>query len=152
MNEITKAWSNHWKHITDLKSIYRLYGVKNVVWCFNKLLKNEKIDSVLDVGCGAGFYYKYFSNKGSKELHGLDYDKKNVEKARFLNRHLIVKIIQGDINEISKYYEKNYFDVVFSLGLIEHFEYPINQIKNLLKLVKLNGILLLEMPNFNNHF
>lgn len=152
MNDIKKAWSNSWKHITSIDSISRLYGVKNVIWCFNKLIKNEKIVKILDVGCGAGFYFNFFSKKGAKELHGLEYETMNVEKARSLNKHINVKIIQGDIKKILSYYQENYFDLIISLGLIEHFKYPINKIKDLIKLIKLNGILILEMPNFNNYF
>jgi len=151
MLKVKNAWNNHWKNISSIEPLYKNYGVKNILWCFDKLLKNEKFNKILDVGCGAGFYFKYFSEKGAKELHGLEFNIKNVEKAKFLNRNFNVKIIQGDVKEITKYYRKNYFKLVFSLGLIEHFKYPVKIINKLLNLVSSRGILILEMPNFNNY-
>jgi len=151
MIEVKKAWDNHWKNVLSIEPLYKNYGVKNVLWCFDKLLKNKKLNRVLDVGCGPGFYFKYFSEKGAKELHGLEVNIKNVEKAKFLNRNFNIKIIQGDVREINQYYEKSYFDLVFSLGLIEHFKYPVKIIQNLLNLVNIHGLLVLEMPNFNNY-
>ena len=39
-------------------------------------------DSVLDVGCGAGFYAIYFAKQGVQKVTGLDIDKQSIERAK----------------------------------------------------------------------
>ena len=153
MKKIEDTWKNAWDNITSIDEVYKSYGVKSVVWCFRHLLLNERKSSILDVGCGAGFYFKFFKSLGFKVIYGLEYDKGNIKKAQNLNKEIReFKIIQGDIKNLPSPFEENYFDVVVSLGLVEHFVYPIGIIIQLLKTVKIGGMLVLEMPNFRNWF
>lgn len=152
MKKREQAWKNTWNHIESIEEIYRNYGIKSVIDCFKHLLSNEKRGSILDVGCGAGFYFNFFKSLGFREVMGLEYDEGNIKKAKELNRNLQVKILQGDIRDLPSPLEKNYFDVVLSLGLIEHFVYPIDIIRKLLEIIKKDGTVILEMPNFRNWF
>ena len=152
MKEVKESWQNAWDSIGSIDQVYRSYGVRSVMKCFHSLLLDEEKTSLLDVGCGAGFYFKFFNDMGFKELWGLEYDEGNIKKANELNKNIGVKILQGDIKNLPHPFEENYFDVIVSLGLIEHFVYPVDIIRKLLRTVKKNGTLILEMPNFRNWF
>lgn len=152
MKEVGKAWKNKWGGVVSIEEVCKNYGAKNVIWCFKHFLYREKIGKIIDIGCGAGFYFNFFKNLGFKELHGLEYDKENIEKAKELNKGVEVKLIKSDVRNLSNLYEKNYFDVAVSLGLIEHFKYPVDIIRRILTVVKKDGVIILEMPNFRNCF
>lgn len=145
-----EAFTGMWDGLESLDKIYRAYGPKNYLWTLRKLLEGEKIDRVLDLGCGVGFYFKFFRDFGSKQLCGLEYDEMNVSKAISLNENLDAEIIQGDILNLSDYYAEKSFDVVICLSLVEHFRNPRLVIRNALSLVKKGGVLILEMPNCRN--
>lgn len=152
MKKVKESWRNAWDNIVSIDQVYRSYGVRSVMKCFHSLLLDEEKTSILDVGCGAGFYFKFFKNLGFKELWGLEYDEENVKKAKELNKSLGVKLLQGDIKNLPHPFAEDYFDVIVSLGLIEHFVYPVDIIRKLLRTVKKDGLLILEMPNFRNYF
>jgi len=152
MKEVKESWRNAWDNIVSIDQVYRSYGVRSVMKCFHSLLLDEEKTSLLDVGCGAGFYFKFFNDMGFKELWGLEYDEGNVKKAKELNKSLGVKLLQGDIKKLPYPFEENYFGIIVSLGLIEHFVYPVDIIRKLLRILKKNGTLILEMPNFRNWF
>lgn len=152
MKKFKDAWKNAWDNIGSIDEVYRSYGARSIMRCFYHLLLGERKVSILDVGCGAGFYFKFFRNLGFEELRGLEYDEGNVKKAKELNRNLGVKILQGDIKKLPHPFEESYFDVIVCLGLIEHFVYPVGIVRKLLKTVKKGGMLILEMPNFRNWF
>ena len=152
-DEIKNYWTNAWDHIQSVDQVYMGYGFKSVLWVFNNLLKNEKRESILDVGCGCGLYFQHFKRLGFNDMWGLEYDKNNIEKAYFLNQHIpSLNLKQGDIKRLPEPFREEQFDVVVCLGLVEHFTYPIENIKNLLKITRKNGVLLIEMPNFRNVF
>jgi len=152
MKKVKDAWKNAWDNIGSLDEMYRSYGVRSIMRCFDHVLLGERKVRILDVGCGAGFYFKFFRTLGFKELWGLEYDEGNVKKAKELNKNLGVKILQGDIKNLPRPFEESYFDVIVCLGLIEHFVYPVDIVRKLLKTVKKGGMLILEMPNFRNWF
>lgn len=153
MKKVEDYWKDAWDNVSTIEEVYKSYGIRNVMQCFHFLLLYENKDSILDVGCGAGFYFKFFKSLGFKKLYGFEYDKGNIKKAEEINKGIMgLEIIQGDIRNLPNPFEENYFDVVISLGLVEHFVYPIDIIRKLLKTVKNGGALVLEMPNFRNWF
>ncbi len=153
MKKVEDTWKNAWDSVLNVEEIYRGYGGKNVLWCFKHLLSCEKKYNILDIVCGACFYFKFFKKLGFRELCGLEYNEGNIHKSKDLNKDITsLKVIQGDIRDLPNPFEENYFDVVVSLGLVEHFVYPVDIIRKLLKTVKKNGVLILEMPNFRNCF
>ena len=151
--KVTDAWSNAWAQAQSLDVVNRGYGAKNVMWVFRRLLRGERNNSILDVGCGTGRYFRFFRGLGFRELFGLEYDDANVQKARELNQEVPdVEIVRGDIRDLPSPYGNERFDAIVSLGLVEHFSYPIDNIRKMLQTLRRGGALVLEMPNFRNWF
>lgn len=76
---------------------------------------------VLDVGCGAGIFASLLAHHGFKVV-GIDEDADIVSYARETAIYLRspVSIEQGNAFDLSRYYGQ--FDLVYSLGVVEHFE------------------------------
>lgn len=151
--QIENAWKAGWSDVHSIEQPCDSYGKQGVMYTLGRLLEGEGRESVLDVGCGVGFYFKFLRGLGFKRLCGIEYDIQNVEHGRMLNAGLPgLQILPGDIRQLPGPLGEEQFDVVISLGLVEHFHYPVPNIRRLLSLVRPGGLLVLEMPNFRNCF
>ncbi len=112
---------------------------------FNILLaqiRNLKIQSVLDVGCGEGFTLnKLKENKIGKIYEGIDYSKEAIDlgKKAYPDLH----ISQGNIYNLK--YKDNSFDLVICSEVLEHLEDPQKALKELSRVSK--KYILLSVPN-----
>ena len=104
--------------------------------------------TVLEVGCGDSPWLPYLAKWRQVSVAGLDYSEQGCELAR--NRLQIENIrgsvycadlFSADPGEIGQY------DLVYSLGVVEHFTDLGNVIGHLLKFVNPGGVLLTEIPN-----
>jgi SAM-dependent methyltransferase len=84
-----------------------------------KIFPNIKNKKVLLVGC-AKYTYFYPDRLKDNELWSIDFDK---EVAQYgAKRHII-----GDVSQVDKYYEKDFFDVILFFGI---FGFGLNDAKN----------------------
>ena len=121
-------------------------------------LSNRKI---LDLGCGDGNFLKRFVTLESpKELHGYDFSEVGIGKCKIIDETTpdIVKNIYRNIsfedlkfeivNDVCE--ELNYFDIITSIGVIEHLDNPEILFYLADKLLTKDGMFVLEHPNFLN--
>lgn len=85
-----------------------------------KCLKSSKNISILDIGCGRCEYWiEFLKNNPHVIFHGIDINKKSIEKAR-LNlpqfSHQIFELNCRDLNKLNG----KYFDVIISKSALEH--------------------------------
>lgn len=81
----------------------------------------EGCEKILEVGCGRGSISSYFADQGY-QCHLLDYSPEIFDIARDIfekNRHW-GRYVQGDARSLP--YVDDTFDIVVSIGLLEHFE------------------------------
>ncbi|MDC0851292.1 class I SAM-dependent methyltransferase [Candidatus Pelagibacter sp.] len=97
-----------------------------------KFLKNK---SVLDFGCGIGTFIKLAKNI-TKKCHGFEINKKLIFK---LKKEIKIFSKMNQINE--KY------DFITMFHVLEHIPNSIEILKNLKKLLKSNGKLIIEIPH-----
>jgi SAM-dependent methyltransferase len=122
----TALWE---KEISDhFKIITRLYA---------------KLD-VLEIGCSNGRWLRYFRDISEIpiRLYGIDNN-----PVGFIKRD--IEFIVGDALDLP--YNDNRFDIVFTLGLIEHFPRGLRQriIDEEIRVVKKGGIIFNHIPNTN---
>ena len=105
-------------------------------------IKELKIESVLDVGCGEGFTLnKLLENKIGKRLEGVDFQKTAVEIGTKVHPYLTLK--QGNIYKLE--YKNSSFDLVMATEILEHLEDPRKGLKELIRVSR--KYLLLSVPN-----
>jgi 2-polyprenyl-3-methyl-5-hydroxy-6-metoxy-1,4-benzoquinol methylase len=99
---------------------------------------------LLDVGCSNGAYLAAMREKGW-DVEGVEFDRDAVEHARN-SRHL--KVTQGDVEEALSSLPENRFDVVTMWHVLEHTFDPAAALKQIHRVLKPGGSLLLEVPNY----
>lgn len=104
---------------------------------FKKYLKGE----ILEVGCGIGNFTKSLREYGS--LYAIDIDKNYINEVK---KQANVKAGFGNI-EIGRYFfGGRKFDVVVCINVLEHIKRDDQALKNLYKLLKNEGFLILLVP------
>lgn len=120
--------------------------VNQIVELYQGKLVGKKI---LEVGSGSGSDSIYLAKKKAN-VTLLDFSKNAIRVAQEIaKRHCVkIKTIKTDCKKIP--IKDNYFDLVFSVGLIEHFKQPLPIIKEQLRVLKPNGYLVIDVPQKYN--
>ena len=114
-----------------------------------ELLDVENDNRILNIGCKSGWLEKEVSNK-CKEIIGIDIDseiisknKKEIKSAKFFIADITKRLSFGS----------GFFDKICFLEVIEHLPKDMENmaLKEINRLLKINGILILSTPN-NNFF
>ena len=132
-------------------------------WCSEKIINNYLCENrinffheifitckkylrgrIIDVGCGSGDFLKIINeNNIDCEIHGFDFSssalqrcKKNIPKGHFVN---------GNIYEVA--YLDKMFNVIFCIEVLEHLEKPAEVLKEILRICKRDGIIIIAIPN-----
>src|SRR4030042_4212652 len=101
-----------------------------------------KTGKVLDIGCSLGYFLKVAQQEGW-EIHGLDLSREAVIEAR---KRLGVKTIEYGLLEKKKY-QPAFFDLITVFQTLEHLRDPEAFLKEVYRLLKPGGLLLVSTPN-----
>jgi len=120
-----------------------------VEFLLEKISKNEKKDSILDIGCGDGRLTRelYLKFKNSK-VEGVDYSEKPIQLATALNSDLNIKFHAKNIIE-DRFTQT--FDIATLMEVYEHIE-PKNAklfLKGVYETLNNDGVLHLTVPHKN---
>ena len=100
-----------------------------------------KKSRVLEIGSGHGFFLEIMKTNGF-DIIGYDISK---EKRKYSKKITDVPVYDININE--KIPADNKFDIVVLFHTLEHITEPITLLKNIKKLLKPKGKILIEVPN-----
>lgn len=137
------TWDYQWKKY-NLKPYFKpnlkLIGI--ILKIFNKDLKNKKI---LELGAGSGSDITLLTQLGA-DGYGSDFSSKSIDSIKYWSKQKRVRVhaVQADIYNLP--FKKNYFDLVYSVGLMEHFQEALPLIKKQLDIVKPGGYLIIDVP------
>ena len=141
-----QSWERGSFNEADLLTIdKRFHGILSRYLEFNR----EK--TVFEVGCYPGRFLLYFYRQYGYKPSGIDYATNTKEIELYFQKH---KVDYGNIycQDIFEFAGTEKYDVVYSLGFIEHFR-DFNEIVRLHEnCLKENGVLVIGLPNFNNVF
>ncbi len=109
----------------------------------DKLEPFRKNNTLLDVGCGDGFFLET-----AKKRNWLVYGTEFTDVAIQLCKEKGIQMQQGKLNP--KNYDAGFFDVITSFEVIEHINNPIEEITHFTTLLRKGGAVYVTTPNFNS--
>lgn len=114
-------------------------------------LKLGEGDNILDLGCGDGFFLYLLSNLSVKvTLTGFDNDKRVLNNARRNLGPKKLKLLYG--TAVKMPFSNNIFDKVIMTEVLEHIDDDKKALSEVYRILKLNGVLVLTVPNYNFPF
>lgn len=110
--------------------------------CFNQKLKGKKI---MELGAGSGSDIVSLTKAGAKGF-ALDFSEEAIESIVFWakKKNCKLQIIKAHIQKIP--YPNKFFDMVYSVGLMEHFADIFPYLKEQIRVIKPGGFLLIHVP------
>ena len=101
------------------------------------LIESFGPERYLDVGCGEGFLLSAVS---APEKFGIEISRKAIESTR---RRTTAQLCQGYVEELP--YPTGYFDVVTSMGVMEHFLDDVSATKEIHRVLRAGGRYIVEV-------
>lgn len=148
MKDLTtkEFWQSYWADKIFISKILPNFSFYKL---FNDILGKKNYETMIEVGGFPGNYAIYFKKYFNYSPTLLDYviDDKVISKLLKINglNKYDLEVIEADF---FKYNCKKKYDVVFSLGFIEHFEDTFDVIKRHWDMVAKNGTMIIGLPNF----
>lgn len=112
-------------------------------WTLDKFRKFLKGD-ILEIGCGIGNFTKLIDKYGN--LWAIDIEKEYTKQTRDLVGKK-VKLGLGDIEKNNYFFTNLKFDSIVCLNVLEHIRDDRKALRNLYKLLKKDGYLILLVPS-----
>ena len=105
----------------------------------------DKKNNILDLGCGDGTRLNLIDGRG-KTLTGIDISNTAIKKAKKL--YPKINFISGNIERLP--FADGRFDLVYSAFVFEHLDKPEAVIREVLRVLKKGGNLLIIAPNYGS--
>ena len=122
---------------------------KEILAVFGRFVDHGAGGRAVEIGGAPGGYLAYIARTFGYEAHAIDSSPVGCGKLRenFQLLDLPVTVycrdaLAGDLSDLPR------FDLVYSLGLIEHFANPLPMIRKHVELAKPGGLIVLGLPNF----
>jgi 2-polyprenyl-3-methyl-5-hydroxy-6-metoxy-1,4-benzoquinol methylase len=128
-NSYNKVLNN--KHNKRLDNIKFNYGIQKI--------GNLKKKKILDYGCGLGFFLDIAKKQGA------------ITYGSEVNKYCNIILKKKNIPNINiDNFKRNYFDIITLWTVLEHIPNPKNLLRNLKKIIKKNGKILILVPNIES--
>lgn len=115
-------------------------------WICQLLKQKERVQSVLDVGCGAGLLTNTLAKEGF-QVSGIDLSLPSLEIARKTDTTKSVNYLLSSVYSLP--FENRQFDAVLALDVLEHIEHPQKAILEIARVLKPGGTFIFYTFNRN---
>lgn len=129
---------------------YFSVGSRNLKRLFRQHIQNGM--AVLEVGCAPGKQLAMIHQVFGASISGLDYSETGVQLSRRLFEKLQITCDLRCEDIFSTSFQPGSFDLVYSLGVIEHFDNPTDIVARHVELLKPGGTSLMVVPNYGGFY
>jgi len=135
-----------YKDTEERVSLARGCLFRNALDRLHKKITSDSKKTLLDVGCGQGHFLKLAKDL-SWEVEGVELSKAACEYAK---EKFDIDIKNKDLREVN--FPDCYFDTITLWNVLDHLLYPIDILREIYRVLKPEGILVIRVPNVKFHF
>jgi 2-polyprenyl-3-methyl-5-hydroxy-6-metoxy-1,4-benzoquinol methylase len=154
--ETTLSTQSYWDEVLAGAALPRInspkaYHYRVTMKYIDKYISSGNYRTLLEIGCGSSGWLPYFAKKYNLKVSGLDYSDVGCRLAEENLKMLNInygEIICNDLLASECTGGKKY-DIIFSYGVIEHFEEPEKIIGIFNSLLNEGGMVITLVPNLN---
>jgi len=136
ISQVRYDWYNARIKGSFLEKIYLNLQIRDLLSLIKS--KNKRI---LDLACGTGVYTHSLYQK-SKNTIGVDISPWAIKKAKENFKHIPFYVMDAEKTK----FEDNYFDIIVSTGLIQYINDPKLAVKEIYRILKPGGMIIVEAP------
>jgi len=125
------------------KPFENLNGDHTLRYMFAKQLVDGA--AVLDAGCGCGYGSKHLADNGAQSISAIDIDRSAIKYAK--KHYDLCNLDFAVVDGTHLSFRDNSFDVVTSIEVIEHVPNFREYLKEIHRILKPKGVLLISTPN-----
>lgn len=101
--------------------------------------------AILDIGCGNGSFLFNLGKQGDFQLYGLELQGKSAQRASKIES---IDLTIGELKSTT--FRKNSFDAITLIHVFEHLPNPREVIEIISSILKIDGVLVIEIPNIDS--
>lgn len=145
-------WDTYWRELrlpTAVDDARSSPHQREILRVFKRFVPDGRGLRALEIGGAPGGYLAFVARTFGHEAHAIDSSpigcRKLEENFKLLEIPVSVycrDVLEGELSDLPR------FDLVYSLGLIEHFSDPLPMIRKHVELAKPGGLVILGLPNF----
>ena len=135
----------------DKEDMTLLEANKNLCKIIQQYGELDKVDNILDVGCGYGEQDFLWSETIKGKIKAIDINNVSIDKAINKNKKLKKNICFSQGNACKLNSKDNYYDRVLSLESAFHYNPRVNFLKESYRVLKKGGKLVIADILYNNH-
>ncbi len=137
---------SYWKNILSNKKKEDVLRTRDIDYReIDDVIKNNKNKGrILDIGAGTGDFLLRYKVDGW-EVEGIDLDVKAIKYAK---KYFDIELKQGDFFDFE--FKPNSYDVIVLNNALEHLYYPVEAISKIYKILKREGLIIVNLPNYNS--
>lgn len=145
-------WDGYWRSLalpTAVDEKQASAYQREILRVFKRFLPDGHGSHALEIGGAPGGYLAYIARTFGYEAHAIDSSpigcEKLVENFRLLGLPITATcrdVLEADLSDLPR------FELVYSLGLIEHFDDPLPMVRKHVEMAKPKGLVVIGLPNF----
>lgn len=144
---------NYWKIRYRLEKENPIHFIKRflVKKEIGKIIKDKKLESIADIGCGLGILAKELKDS-AVQIYGYDLDKEIIKATKFFSRNSNINYSPKSLEKIET---KKPFNIVIMTEVLDYIPDDMGALIKVNSLLENNGYLVLTVPinkNFNSEF
>lgn len=143
-------WESYYsKTSAQAQNIKRIVGSYDPIWDFAVKQVKRKPENIIEIGCYPARYLAYLASKYELKAYGIDFNS-DLNKIKESFDSFDIDDYQIYQEDFLNFDPQKKFDVVVSLGFIEHFSNFDQVLDKHVPLLSEDGVLILTVPNLRN--
>jgi len=143
-------WEKNWQNDVSKRplSLLNVFN-RDAIALLSESLRTTANPVIAEIGFVPGKYLQFFEKRFNAECHGYDYSETGCRQARqfFSEQGSSVNVHHQDV--LTKPPQLlNRAKLVYSIGVVEHFEDPVGMIKAHLAPLAVDGVAIIVLPNY----